>query len=373
MPERNIRRKPAMTRTLVIEASGNLWGSERALLDLLDTLPILEVGVCCPPQMPLNAELEKRQIRTLPYYVYGLHKKSRRHRLQAAAGVLRACMEFRPDVIYLNQCGSYKVTLPAATILDLPIVTHIRIFEDAAILQCNGRDHVSFGGLSPLVRQSRRKSEDSDNSTPSGFIEFMTDTLLRCSRIKTFLRKRGLLTASPVSGAWYRSKGRMFLSELCAYPRNSRKLGNVCFVGDGEQPFINDLQQMASRGNPSFAIQWLGFVGDVFSLLPTCSVLVCPSHKEPLGRVILEAWDAGVVPVAFAGSGGAAEIVAAAQGGILYDEQTPSSLATALHEALELDPGRRAQLVNNGRSWMFRNCDLETYGKTISTILSSAG
>ena len=74
----------------------------------------------------------------------------------------------------------------------------------------------------------------------------------------------------------------------------------------------------------------------------------------------------------FSGSGGAAEIVAAAEGGILYDEQKPSSLAMALREALELDHERRDQLVNNGRNWMFRNCDLETYGKTISTILSNA-
>jgi hypothetical protein len=43
----------------------------------------------------------------------------------------------------------------------------------------------------------------------------------------------------------------------------------------------------------------------------TCSMPVCPSHMELLGRVIFEAWDVGAVPVAFSGSGGAAEIVAA--------------------------------------------------------------
>lgn len=32
-----------MTRALVMEASGKLWGSERAMLDLLDALPMLEV------------------------------------------------------------------------------------------------------------------------------------------------------------------------------------------------------------------------------------------------------------------------------------------------------------------------------------------
>jgi hypothetical protein len=59
-----------MTRALLIEASGNLWGYERALLDLLGAVPMLEAAVCRPPQMSLNSELGKLRIRTLPYYVY---------------------------------------------------------------------------------------------------------------------------------------------------------------------------------------------------------------------------------------------------------------------------------------------------------------
>jgi hypothetical protein len=88
--------------------------------------------------------------------------------------------------------------------------------------------------------------------------------------------------------------------------------------------------------------------------------------------VIFEAWDAHVVPVVFAGSGGAAEVVTAAQGGILYDEQTPEILAKALREALELDREQAAQLVNNGRLWMAEQCDTKAYGEKISKILRSA-
>src|SRR5579864_100218 len=131
---RNLQLCFAMTRALVIEASGELWGSERALLDLLGATSNLELAVCCPPHMPLNTELGRRQIRILPYYAYGLHQKSRVCRLKAAAGVLKACVQFRPDVIYLNQSGCYKVALLAATVLNLPIVAHVRIFEDAAYL-----------------------------------------------------------------------------------------------------------------------------------------------------------------------------------------------------------------------------------------------
>jgi len=60
--------------------------------------------------------------------------------------------------------------------------------------------------------------------------------------------------------------------------------------------------------------------------------------------VIFEGW----MPVhsrSFLRKCGAAEIVAAADGGILYDEQTPQSLAMALRKALELDGEGRNKLV----------------------------
>jgi glycosyltransferase involved in cell wall biosynthesis len=330
------------------------------------------VAVCCPPQMPLNGELERRKIRTLPYYVYGLHKKSRRHRLQAAAGVLRACMEFRPDVIYLNQCGSYKVTLPAATILDLPIVAHIRIFEDAAYLarQCPSQRRIrGIIAISSAIETEVRRFRQLD-SVP---VHRLYDGYSMSFAHRDLSRREKIANRVACVGRLVPIKGQDVLVKALCMMREFEKTGECLFVGDGELPFVHDLQQIASGGNPSFGIQWLGFVGDVFSLLLTCSVLVCPSHKEPLGRVILEAWDAGAVPVAFSGSGGAAEIVTAAHGGILYAEQTPSSLAMALREALDLDPVFRNQLVSNGRDWMLRNCDLGNYGKAISTILSSAG
>jgi glycosyltransferase involved in cell wall biosynthesis len=86
----------------------------------------------------------------------------------------------------------------------------------------------------------------------------------------------------------------------------------------------------------------------------------------------LEAWDDGTVPVVFSGSGGAAEIVAAARGGILYDRQTPDSLAAALQETLNLDPTRSAELVSNGRSWMATNCDQRTSSTAVMKIISGA-
>src|SRR5438045_3845216 len=119
----------ALQRVLFIEAAGKLWGSERSLLALLKVMPRLEVAVCCPSRTPLGLELERLNISTLPYLICDLHQKSKLHRLWASVGVLRACWEFRPNLIYLNQSGSYRIALPAAVLLNLPIIAHVRIFE----------------------------------------------------------------------------------------------------------------------------------------------------------------------------------------------------------------------------------------------------
>jgi glycosyltransferase involved in cell wall biosynthesis len=361
-----------MTRALVIEASGNLWGSERALLDLLGAVPMLDVAVCCPPKVPLNSELEKLHIRTLPYYVYGLHEKSKRHRLQAAAGVVRACLEFRPDIIYLNQCGCYKVALPAATLLDLPIVAHVRIFEDAAYLARQSPGPRRLRGIiaiSSAVETEIRRFQQLDSIQLHRIYDAYAPAVPALQNLPPQGR---IVNRVACVGRLVPVKGQdVLVGALCILEDFEGGL-ECLFVGDGERSFVQELRRTALHGNAASSIRWLGFVGDVLSLLQTCSVLVCPSHSDPLGRVIFEGWDAGALPIVFAGSGGAAEIVAAADGGILYDEQTPQSLAMALRKALELDGEGRNKLVHNGRLWMSTNCNSESYGETISTILRNA-
>jgi glycosyltransferase involved in cell wall biosynthesis len=359
-----------MTRVLIVEASGDLWGSERALLDLLGTIANLDIAVCCPPLKALTFELQRRNIPILPYYVYGLHEKSRLYRVKAAAGVLRACMHFRPDVIYLNQSGCYKVALPAARILDLPLVAHVRIFEDAAYLASQTPSPnrlATIIAISAAIEAEVRKFKELksilvqrvyDGYSPSNCVR-----TLETSQVAKRIACVGRVV--PIKGQDILTKALCLLSE-------SGESAECVFLGEGDAGFIKELKDSVSHIGSSIGVQWLGFVSDVFPVLKTCSVLVCPSHREPLGRVILEAWDAGVVPIVFAGSGGAAEIVAAADAGILYHEQRPASLAGALSKAFELSAGEREQLVRRGRAWTQNNCGLKTYGRAITSILLEA-
>jgi glycosyltransferase involved in cell wall biosynthesis len=357
-----------MTRALVIEGAGNLRGSERALIDFVAGTPELEFAVCCPPRTPLCRELEKRQIRQLPYFVFGLHQRSKWRRLEAAIGVLRACLEFRPDVIHLNQGGAYKVTLPAAKLLNLPVVAHVRIFEEVAYLAKQRPDPRCLRGLIAISKavESEILRFPALASIP---LHRLYDAYRVGSSATADLAEKRVIRRVVCAGRVEPMKGQDLLVSALDFLKND--CAECLVAGDGDPGFIDELRRAAAAKSVS-SIQWLGLVDDILPLLRTSGVLAFPSHRETLGRVILEAWDAGAIPVVFSGSGGAAEIVAGAEGGILYEEQTPESLARALRDALELDQEQRARLIRNGRSWMARNCGPETYGEALSTILTSA-
>ena len=352
-----------MTRVLVVEAAGNLWGSERALLDLLDGLRGMEIAVCCPPNTLLEPELVRRDIRTFPSYIYDLHNKPRWRRLMAAAGVWRACSAWKPDLIYLNQSGAYRTVLPAAWLFDLPVVAHVRIFEDIAYL---ARQSPRASRLRGLIAISHTV-EDAIRAEP-----LLQD--IACHTLYDAYACSAPSQEVPARGAELACVGRIFpvkgqdilvaaLSLLAA-----RGINPSCLmVGDGDQAYVNQLKASAPA-----SVTWLGRVDKIVPLLRHCVFSICPSRMEPLGRVIFEAWDAGALPVACAQSGGAAEVIRASGGGLLYDENTAQSLADALAQALALPETLRNQMVDNGRQWLVRCCDPIQYGMAVADIFRSA-
>ena len=334
------------------------------MLDLIDAACDLEIAVCCPPGSPLQIELGRRGIRTLPWFIAELHRKSRWRRLQAAFGVICACIAFRPDVVHLNQSGAYRIVLPAASLLNLPLVCHVRIFEDAAYL---GRQGAISRRLKAMIAISDAVEVEIGRfpALDAVPVHRIYDAYAPASAAAGAERQPGRFACvgriTPIKG-----------QELLVRALQMTDLfeGEVegLIVGDGEADYVRLLKDMAPATGPVHAI-WTGFVADVPPLLRTCRALVCPSHREPLGRVIFEAWDAGATPVVFAGAGGAAEVVRESGGGLIYAEQTPECLAYALVEALRLSDSERALFIANGRTWMTKHCAPEPYGRAVAAVL----
>jgi glycosyltransferase involved in cell wall biosynthesis len=363
---------PIVPRVLIVEPAGNLGGSERALLDLVEHMRDCEIAVCCPPKHPLVPRLGQRSIRLFPCFIYyALHEKSRWQGLRAAIGVLRAALAFRPDVLYLNQSDCYRVALPAAVLLGLPIVGHVRHFEDAAFL---ARSRPSPRRLRGIIAISSAILEELCSFPELKHIKIhhLYDAYIpEADPLAQHVPERLAYRVACV-GRIDPNKGQDALVEAVGCLKRDGEHMACWVLGDGARDFVERLKRRAADAGFASRMAWLGRRDDIVAHLRTCKALICPSHREALGRVIFEAWNAGTVPIAYRGSGGAAEIIAAADAGVIYDAQNPQALAAAIAEALHLGRDEVTRMISNGRAWMAVNCEPRRYGAALAAILREA-
>ena len=341
---------------------------------MIEHLGDIELAVCCPPARPLMSELEKRKIRVLPYFRALDNKRGWEH-LLAAAGVLRGAVGFRPDVLYLNQVDCYRVVLLAAFLHGLPIVGHVRKLEDAAYLARARPSPHRLRGLiaaSPAMLEKLRSFPQLDHIT----MHCHYDCYVRAFEPRAQNVPQRTPNRIACIGRLMPKTGQDVPVEVVGLLKRNGEDVECWMMGDSERDLVDRLLRRAADVGAASRIAWLGtrdaaWLGtrdDIVAILRTCTALVCPPHHGAPRRVMFEAWDAGAVPIVCAESGDA-EIVTAADAGILYDEGTPRALAAAIRETLHLDRAEIARLVANGRAWLAGNCDAKRYGAAIARVL----
>jgi glycosyltransferase involved in cell wall biosynthesis len=354
-------------RALVVEPAGNLWGSERVLLDFVNSVTgsPWQIAVCCPPNTPIVDRLAKLPLALYPAFVAGLHRRSRVHRLGAAAGLLAAALRFRPHLIYVNQAGATRIALLVGRLLRIPVAAHVRLVQDVAYVQS-----LSAGARElPLVLCISRYIRDLFEDP---VLDFQRRLVVMYDPYPPQREWVDLSQHEPTApghvfacvGRLTKVKGQDLVLRAVDHLKREGIPVHVHFYGTGEpgDMFKAELAELAGDLGISGQIHWHGFQEEIPSRIASAAALICPSHAEPLGRVIFEAWDAGTIPVAWAGSGGPAEVIQASEGGLLYTEQTAASLARAMRRALDLSPPDRQRMVEQGRQWLASNCDPQAYG-----------
>jgi len=360
-------------RVLILEPAGNLWGSERVLLDFLRQArgSNWQIAVCCPPDTPIIAALSRLRITVFPSFIANLHLRSRGYRLLAALRLLYCAARFRAGLIYVNQAGATRIALFAGRLLGIPIVTHVRLVEDVSYVS-------ALKARAPALPRIICISE---------YILglFQTGNAIEPSRLK-MLYDPYLLRNIPVEGSDPESpaiccvgrltpiKGQDVLLRAAASLKSAgihTPLLMVGAAGPGEE-FDGELRELADELGVSDLLTWFGYQDDVFSCVRECRLQVCPSHLEPLGRVLFEAWDGDRLPIAWCGSGGGAEVISNSGGGLLYEEQSGESLASTLKVALEMDTDGRRRMIDRGRAWLRDHCDPEIFARSMFALWQEA-
>jgi len=154
--------------------------------------------------------------------------------------------------------------------------------------------------------------------------------------------------------------GRMVVKKgfqdlLEAFARLEPRVGGrpleLLIAGDGAQrgPLVEQARGLgiASR------VHWAGWQNDTTPFFALGDVFVCPSRHEPLGNVILEAWQHRL-PVLSTANEGARELVRDGDNALLAPLNDPAGLAVALRRMLGLSAAERERLAAAGRATVQR-------------------
>jgi L-malate glycosyltransferase len=135
----------------------------------------------------------------------------------------------------------------------------------------------------------------------------------------------------------------------------------------GEQ---SGLEASARSQGITERVRWAGWQNDPTPFYALGDVFVCPSRHEPLGNVILEAWQHRL-PVVTTRNEGARELARGGHDALLAPMEDPAGLAAALQAMIDLGVAGRARLAAAGHETVRRehgeaavvNAYLALYGR----------
>lgn len=364
-------------RVMILEPTGNLWGSERVLLEFLAVFPFSswQAGVYYPGDSPIARELARFPIVRFPRFERNLHLKGRGRRMRAVVRFLAACWKFRPDLLYVNQIGGTPYALFVGRLLRIPVVTHVQWHEDPQNVISWRANPRSLPKIVCVSHYLRGLFPPGHIVLAEQLVSVYDPYIPRCDWNAPVGATIPDSEATVICVARLdRHKGQDVLLEALGALRREGRPVKALFLGEARSgdDFGAQLQELTTHLGLEDDVTWGGTQAKVLPFIAKCVALVLPSHLEAFGRVVLEAWDAGTIPIVWQGSGGPAESVRRSGGGLLYEKQDGASLAGALKQVLAMTGEEREAMIQQGRNWMLENCDSGIYTRTITTLWEEA-
>jgi glycosyltransferase involved in cell wall biosynthesis len=375
-PEVEITTSPRVTlearptvRVTAIEPSGNLYGSEQALFDVIRGTRSrgFEWDVVVPENGKFEKLLAAAGIPVRAILPRDSHLISRWKKIGGYFRLAAHLAKHRPAVVYLNQAGMLRGVSAIANRLGIPIVCQIQTLEDA-----------QFISATRTLRNAATSFICNSN-----FIAGAAD--LSPQRVSTFyqpiMNPGGQTNVEPPNiGAWRvgilgriaMSKGHyVFLDAARMLMDQGRS--DILFVVIGEGLSDEDSQAyqnaVADKGI-SAAFEFRGFRRDVGLELSRLNALVIPSFAEPLGRVVLDACIARR-PIILSDSGGLGEFSRALDIGIRVPAGDASALASSIVVLLD-NYDAEYERFSKAAARTERTLTPDSYLDAIESVLSNA-
>lgn len=358
---------------LFLDQFSEIGGAQRVLLDTLDAVGELgwRAHVAVPGNGPLAEKLRNRKIAVtpLPCGPYESGKKSTRDLLRFVLDLphqTRAIADLDKrigfDLLYVNG----PRLLPAAALSECaPVLFHAHsdIPQRRAMKLAHWairRMGATVAACSNSVAGAFRNcvSPDRLHVIPNGVREIKFRQ--RDFRPGGSWRIGMLGRISPEKG-----QAEFLRAIKLGLPR----LANARFLVFGAQLFgateyFETVQELA-RDLP---VEFRGWQEDLDVVFDDLDLLVVPSLQEGMGRVVIEAFSAGVPVIAFP-TGGIPEIIADGETGFLTRERWPTALAARLVQIITGDPEYPRRVAGQARCAWERAYRVDIYQKRITELM----
>jgi glycosyltransferase involved in cell wall biosynthesis len=358
---------------LFLDQFSEMGGAQRVLLDTVDAARELgwTAQAVLPGNGPLVEKLQGRDVAVtrIPCGPYASGKKSVRDWLKFATDLprqMRAVADLtsriRFDLVYVN--GPRLLPAAALTVRAPALFhAHSEIPQGRSLQLAQwaiGRLNPTVVGCGSFVASAFRDSVPPDNLhvIPNGVreVKFRNRDFRRAENWRVGMLGR----ISPEKG-----QAEFLQAIKVVRPR----LPNARFVIYGAPLFgaadyfetVRDL----ARGLP---VEFLGWQEDLDAAFDGLDLLVVPSLREGMGRVIVEAFSAGVPVIAFP-TGGIPEVITDAETGFLTRDHSSAALAACLLEVITGDPENPKGIAARARCAWERSYRVEVYQKRITELM----
>ena len=348
-------------RVLYVDSTSLVSGAQHSLLDLLTALDGKIAARLAAPDGPLLLAAGERGAVTDPipgsdvsFKLHPWHTSVALVSLgRAALGLMRAARRSRAELIHANSIRGGLVAIPAAGLLRVPLIVHVRDVMPSSRTGDLVR-RVILRRADALVANSRHTARAFDPSGQARRMEVI-DNPIDLSRFDPGSLDRGRTRArlgvgdGPLLGVigqitpW---KGQE--DAIRALPLIRRVHPGAQLLVVGEAKFVAAATRFDNRAYEAGlhaaveqlglgdAVRFLGERDDVPALMHALDLCLVPSWDEPFGRTVVEAMAVGT-PVLATSVGGPAEIVEEGRTGFLVEPRSPELLAARALELLRRD------------------------------------
>jgi glycosyltransferase involved in cell wall biosynthesis len=292
----------------VVEPSGQLYGSELALLDILERLPAetFKCDVLLPRGAPFRARLREHGVPCVDLLPPALSSVSRFRKAFSYLKVARRWREHRPDLIYVNQGGILRPIALIARRLGIPLLCQIQTLEDARWVSSLTACHTQVSAFvcnSDFTAHHARVPAERRSTVYYGY---RPKGLRRSQPLYT---RHGDRFTVGLLGRIGGTKGHDLVVEAAGRLRRSGDMRfHFRFIGDAQdQQEHHRVAALLEHHQCRELIEFRGYREDIAAELAALDLLVIPSVAEPFGRILCEAAEAQI-PVLLADSGGLGEL-----------------------------------------------------------------